>query len=188
MLSGLILAGGQSSRMGRDKAGLELPDGRTLVERQTSVLRDAGVERIFVSVQPASDWQWPELTRVHDKHANAGPLAGIAAGLQAAPPGLLLVLAVDMAGIEPAHLRRLVELAAPGCGVVPVVAGQIEPLAAIYPTALSGSAEAMLVSGRRAVHAWATAEAAAGRIRLWTAPNDWAAAFRSWNAPADLPG
>ncbi len=186
MLSGLILAGGRSSRMGRDKAGLVLADGATLLERQAGVLRATGAVAIMASVKPGGESPLSGVKWVHDAVADGGPLAGIAAGLRAAAPGLVVLLAVDMPAVEAAHLRRLVELASPDRGVVPVVAGQLEPLAAVYPAALAASAEAALAAGNRAVHAWARTEAAQGRLLLWAAPADWSGAFRSWNTPGDV--
>lgn len=185
MLSGLILAGGRSSRMGRDKAALTLPDGRTLLQRQADVLRAAGVGSLFVSVRPGSETHLPGATSVPDGAPDAGPLAGIAAGLRAAPPGLVLVLAVDMAEMPAAHLRHLVTLATPDRGVVPVLAGRCEPLAAVYPTALAGSAAAAVAAGQLAVHRWVSSEAE--RLRLWEAPAGWAGALHSWNTATDLP-
>lgn len=187
MLSGLILAGGRSSRMGRDKAMLKLPDGRTLLQRQADVLREAGAKTILISIKPGTETGVPNAIPVHDAIADAGPLAGIAAGLRVAPAGMVLVLAVDMPGIEAAHWRQLVASAANGQGVVPALAGQIEPLVGMYPAALADSAERALKAGRLAVHAWVREEVTAGNLRLWEAPADWAGALRSWNTAADLP-
>lgn len=185
MLSGLILAGGRSSRMGRDKAALKLPDGRTLLQRQADILCATGVTSLFVSVRPGSETHLPGATLVPDRALDAGPLAGIAAGLRAAPPGLVLVLAVDMAEMQSAHLRQLVGMATPRRGVVPVLGGQCEPLAAIYPSALAGSAEAAVAAGQLAVHRWVRSEA--DHLLLWETPAEWAGVLHSWNTVADLP-
>jgi molybdenum cofactor guanylyltransferase len=187
MLSGLILAGGKSSRMGRDKAALTLPDGRTLLQRQADILRAAGATTVLASVRPDNAVAIPDVILVHDAVMDAGPIAGIAAGLHAAPAGLLLVLAVDMPAVQAAHLRQLVELARPGRGVVPMQAGQCEPLAAIYPTVLADSAEKTSRSWRRAVHGWVEREVALDRLLLWETPSEWTGALRSWNTEADLP-
>lgn len=187
MLSGLILAGGRSSRMGRDKAGLILPDGRTLLQRQAEVLREAGATTVLVSIRAGRETGLAGVQLVPDLMADAGPLAGIAAGLRAAPAGLVLVLAVDMPLVQAGHLRELVELATAERGVVPVQAGQCEPLAAVYPAILAASAEAALAGGRRSVQQWAREEVAQGRLRLWETPAEWAGVLRSWNTPADVP-
>lgn len=187
MLSGLILAGGRSSRMGRDKAGLVLPDGRTLLQRQAEVLRAAGAEMLFASVRPGTVGLPGEVSAVFDSVSDAGPLAGVAAGLRAAPAGRVIVLAVDMPEIEAEHLRTLVELSTATGGVVPTLNGQIEPLVAVYPSSLVASAEAAVAGARRAVQAWVRDEVEQGHLRLWEAPATWAKALRSWNKPEDLP-
>ncbi len=187
MLSGLILAGGRSVRMGRDKARLVLPDGRTLWQRQTDILREAGITNVLVSVAFGSDFKLPGVTLVADLRPDAGPLAGIAAGLRAAAEGLVLVLAVDMPEIQAEHLQQLLNLSTGSCGVVPVRDGRCEPLVAVYPAALADSAEVALATGQRAVHQWVRREAGRGRLRLWEAPAGWAEALRSWNTAADLP-
>lgn len=187
MLSGLVLAGGESTRMGRAKAALTLADGRTLLQRQVGVLRAAGATTVQVSIGSGSGFMVEGATPVADHVAHAGPLAGIAAGLRAAPAGLVLVLAVDMPAITEVHLRQLLERTRSARGVVPMLAGQCEPLAAIYPSALAASAEAWLACGRRAVHTWAEDEAGKGNLLLWDTPPDWSDAFRNWNAPDDLP-
>ncbi len=186
MLSGLVLAGGQSTRMGRDKAALKLPDGRTLLQRQVDLVRAAGAGSVLVSVQAGSEFTGEGVRVVVDGLPDAGPLAGIAAGLSAAPAGLVLVLAVDMPAITAAHLQMLLALATPARGVVPVFDGQIEPLVAVYPSTLAASAEARLAAGQRAVHGWVRSEAAGGNMLLWDAPPDWAGALRSWNTPEDV--
>jgi molybdopterin-guanine dinucleotide biosynthesis protein A len=187
MLSGLILAGGRSSRMGRDKAALTLPDGTTLLERQAALLRAVGATEIFASVRRERNYRLKEIKLVHDALPDAGPMAGLVAGLRATPSGLVAVLAVDMPAVQESHLRQLLALASPERGVVPVADGQCEPLAAIYPSALAASAEAALTGGLGSVHAWARGEAARGRLLLWDAPAEWAPLFKSWNTPADLP-
>jgi molybdenum cofactor guanylyltransferase len=188
MLSGLVLAGGRSSRMGREKAMLMLPDGRTLLQRQIDLLRAAGAESVNVSVGPGKDFSLAGVGSIPDALPEAGPLAGIAAGLRAAPAGLVLVLAVDMPSVEEKHLRQLLGLATASCGVVPVHGKICETLVAVYPTALAASAEAWLAGGQRAPHAWVRSEVAQGRLKLWEVPAAWAGALRSWNTPGDLPG
>lgn len=173
--------------MGRDKAGLILPDGRALLQRQADVLREAGVTSLLVSVRSGTRLELADATPVQDTISDAGPLAGIAAGLRTAAEGLVLVVAVDMPHVESAHLRQLLALASDGRGVVPVVAGNLEPLVAVYPASLAGAAESSLANGQRAVHAWVREQAGAGMIVLWSAPPEWPAVVRSWNAPSDLP-
>jgi len=186
MLTGLVLAGGASRRMGRDKARLPLPGWGTLLERQVAVLREAGATRVLVSTQRGRPYNVGDKL-VFDDLPDAGPLAGVAAGLREATAGLVLVLAVDMPGVGAGHFAELLCHARqePPCGVVPVRDRIIEPLTAIYPAVLAGSAEKALRAGQSSPRDWAKAEAARGNLLLWPAPSSWHTATRSWNTPAD---
>jgi hypothetical protein len=68
-----------------------------------------------------------------DRFPGAGPLAGIEAALDASTSPLLLVLAVDMPGMSADVLQQLIGQCAKTTGVIPLVDGIIEPLAAVYP-------------------------------------------------------
>jgi molybdopterin-guanine dinucleotide biosynthesis protein A len=98
MIVGLILAGGLSSRMGEDKALLEM-DGITLMDRTARALRAAGVDVVAVSGSRPGGIpdQWPL----------AGPVGGIASAAGFLPDGDLLVVPVDMPHLTPALLQRL---------------------------------------------------------------------------------
>ena len=87
MIGGLILAGGQSSRMGRDKASLII-DGITLLDRSARVLRAAGAELVAVSGSRPGG--------IPDRFEAAGPLGGLASAVPFLPDGRWLVVPVDM--------------------------------------------------------------------------------------------
>ena len=87
-VTGLVLAGGRSSRMGTNKALLQL-NGETLLERAGRKLSAAGCKKILVS------GDYPGYDCVKDE-GFLGPLAGISAGLQACETARMLVLPVDM--------------------------------------------------------------------------------------------
>ncbi|MDN5863675.1 MAG: molybdenum cofactor guanylyltransferase [Gammaproteobacteria bacterium] len=98
---GVVLAGGQSRRMGRDKALLAWR-GRPLIEHQIALLRDAGVADVQISGYR------PGYGGIDDLRTQAGPLAGLA-GVAAAlrDETELLVVPVDMPRLQPALLHRL---------------------------------------------------------------------------------
>lgn len=98
MILGLVLAGGLSSRMGEDKALLRI-GGRTLLERTTEVLRDAGATRVAIS--GARDGGIP------DRWPQTGPVGGIASAALVLPDGEWLVVPVDMPRLGPDVLRPL---------------------------------------------------------------------------------
>jgi molybdenum cofactor guanylyltransferase len=106
---GVVLAGGQSSRMGRDKALLPW-QGRPLIEHQIAVLKAAGVDAVRVSGQR------PDYEGIADPVAQAGPLGGIAGVAAACDDAELLIIPVDMPRLRPDLLQRLLATATPsGC-------------------------------------------------------------------------
>jgi molybdopterin-guanine dinucleotide biosynthesis protein A len=128
-----MFAGGESRRMGRDKATL-LFDGEPLWSRQLRTLRELQTETIFISARTRPAWCPPEIETVLDESPSRGPLSGLAAALNSIQTTHLLALAVDMPLMDAAFLDGLSARARKGCGVVGVVAGgHYEPLAAIYP-------------------------------------------------------
>ena len=86
---GVVLAGGQSRRMGQDKAQLML-DGRSLLQRAVDLLQSIGVTDIVVSGE-RHGYRW-----VADSTPGGGPLAGLCSVMQRHQGERLLVLPVDM--------------------------------------------------------------------------------------------
>ena len=188
--SGAILAGGQSRRMGQDKALLTF--GReTLLERQAALLQRAGAGEILLASGPGQRFNLLENNglwrQVPDTVPDSGPLAGIAACLAAARASHLLVVAVDMPRLTPELLQELLGLGEPGCGVVPVIDGQFEPLAAIYPLGILPMAVERLAARQLALQPFAAAAVAAGRLKPWLVPPAKRGLFDNWNTPASLP-
>lgn len=135
-LSAVLLAAGQSSRMGREKALLLEADGRTWWERQRDVLTHAGAAEIFLSARPDQSWARAAAgfgAVVGDAVKDGGPLGGIVAALERATQPHLAVLAVDLPRMEPAWFDTLRADCAAGVGAVGRRGGFFEPLAAIYP-------------------------------------------------------
>ncbi len=130
-LSAVLLAGGESTRMGSDKAMLKW-HGRPLWTCQLEKLR-ALTSNIFVSTRSAVPWRPQDVKLVIDEAPSRGPLSGITASLAIMETDCLLVLAVDMPFITLSHLKNTCDQAKPGMGAVPFVNGKMEPLAAVYP-------------------------------------------------------
>ena len=127
-----MLAGGESRRMGRDKATLPWR-GRPLWEWQMEKLRALHPEMILLSVRSDVPWRPPDVEVIVDVPPSLGPLSGLAAALAAIKTDHLLVLAVDMPFMTTENLLTLCSLATEGIGVVPMIDGKAEPLGAIYP-------------------------------------------------------
>lgn len=137
-LGGLILAGGASTRMGRDKALLEA-DGVTLLDRARSLLVEAGCTRVLVAGRPDLEDGLPDLT------PGAGPArAACDALLAMADTGLELavVVPVDMPLLTPSALELLTAAAAAGAAAyerhpLPFCARlQAQPLEEIEPESM----------------------------------------------------
>ena len=188
--SAVILAGGKSSRMGRDKAWLEV--GRqTLLARQIQTAQAAGATEIFVSGRFGVAYPTFGGRVLEDKFQEAGPLAGIERALIAASEPLLLVLAVDMADLPGDFLKKLSANCRDGIGAVPLVKGMIEPLAAFYPRT-AGSLIQKILAGANPARSpgakhFAEQCVQAGLARFITVPPEAAGWFKSWNSPEDLP-
>ncbi|MGB9885458.1 MAG: molybdenum cofactor guanylyltransferase [Moorellales bacterium] len=129
-VSGLILAGGRSRRMGRPKALLRL-GGNSIIERVIAVAAAVVQEVLVVTNEPGA-YAGLGLPLVTDRVLGRGPLAGIHAGLMAATWDRALVLACDLPFLEPRLLQNLVEASFDFDAAVPIVRGYPEPLVAVY--------------------------------------------------------
>ncbi len=109
-LTGIVLAGGRSSRFGSDKLGVEI-DGRTLLERSVHALAAVATD-ILVVCAPTDDRPLPAaavpIRRVSDPEPFGGPLVGLRAGLDMAAEPIVVVAGGDMPAIRPAVLSLLV--------------------------------------------------------------------------------
>ena len=128
--SGIVLAGGRSSRMGRDKALLSV-DSETLIERTVKELRKS-VDEIIIASNNQCKYNIPDTLEVPDIFTDMGPLGGIHAGLLAANHPYAFVVAADMpffsADLAADFLKRCQGYDV----VVPFIKGKWEPLCAIY--------------------------------------------------------
>ena len=148
-LSGIVLAGGKSRRMGQDKAGLVL-GGKTLLQRQVDKLRALGIEDIMLS--GAGCPALPGVRVIPDELPGNGPLGGLHACLRCAKEDACLVLSVDAPLIPAAALAHLHQCHTGGVTVLRH--GTIEePLIGVYDRAVSNQIAALLNAGERSVRA-----------------------------------
>lgn len=124
----IILAGGESSRMGRDKANLRL-GAQTLLQEVAAILQPLFAE-IMVSVR--SHRHDIGLRQVSDDPAHHGPLGGLLAGMEAADTPWVFLVACDMPFIIPAVIHHLARLRDGHQAVVPRVHGHPQPMFAFY--------------------------------------------------------
>lgn len=158
-LAGVVLAGGESRRMGRDKATLTVAglfDGRTLVEHVVSMIGQRCDPAFVVA---AAGQSLPDLAAqvLRDEVPGQGPLPALGLGLGAAAGAgadHAFVCAVDMPNLTSELIDRLTESArASGADVVLPVAGRDHYLAAVYRTALAGTIAGLVAAGERRVGA-----------------------------------
>ncbi len=119
----VILSGGRSERMGRDKALLLTPSGKTVIE----VVSEAASSIAKCVIEVGGSYS--DFPRIPDKREHEGPLMGSLAGLRAISAmgnfdGIFL-LACDLPMIDPESLNSLVFLSR-GCTVVPIVSGRAQ--------------------------------------------------------------
>jgi molybdopterin-guanine dinucleotide biosynthesis protein A len=157
----LLLAGGSSRRMGRDKASLEW-HGSTLAFRLAGLLARVCAP-VVVVVAPRQ--RLPRLPSgielVEDEHVGEGPLEGLATGL-----GVLVervdrafAAAVDLPFLQPALVRAVCEAIGDAEAAVPQHDGHPQPLCACYRVHLAARARALLAAGERRASLLAPPEA-----------------------------
>ncbi len=184
-LAAVILAGGESRRMGQDKAWLHF-GGLPLIVRALATVRAAGIEEVFISSRIGIDYSALKCPVLFDRQAGCGPLGGIERALEAVAAPLLLVLAVDLPRMNAAFVRMLAGRADLSTGVVPKLRGQLEPLAAIYPKRCGPIARDCLRRGRRAARDFAIACLRERAVRTFTVSRENATCFENWNTSSDV--
>ncbi len=182
-LAAVLLAGGESRRMGRDKATLVI-DGLPLWQRQIAILSQLSPV-LFVSARERPAWLPVEARFIADPPPARGPLGGLAAALGAMPGTHLLALAVDMPAMSAAHLATLWGAASPGSGVLPWLGDHAEPLPAIYPAEAQSIAIGLLASGDVSLNTFTQALLAAGRMTKHTIAATDANLYANLNTPDD---
>ncbi len=186
--SAILLAGGASQRMGRDKRLLPWDtdnDGRDRSLLQAVTARLAGISTDVIVV--TNDEPAVRGTRiVRDAFPGAGSLGGIYSGVLAANHERSFVAGADMPFLDLALVRHLVDRLGKADAVVPIVSGRPEPLHAVYRRSVLGGAKALIKAGRFKI-----AELFEGRAIAWVhetelrAIDPKLASFRNLNTPAD---
>jgi len=149
-LTAFVLAGGQSSRMGTDKAFIEL-EGHTLLSRMLALARTVASD---VRILGDEKKFGPYGDVVEDEFPNHGPLGGIHAALRVSASDLNLILAVDMPFVEVRFLQCLVHEATRSDGAVVTLAraaGGWQPLCAVYRKPFADLAEQALRQGKNKI-------------------------------------
>ncbi|MFO1442160.1 molybdenum cofactor guanylyltransferase [Bacillus sp. Bva_UNVM-123] len=128
--TGIINAGGKSSRMGTNKALLKIGE-KTVIEQIADELKKV-VSSIIIVTNTPSEYEFLGLPIVEDKWKGMGPLAGIHAGLNATKTDKNLVVACDMPFISSELGAVLLNYLHDYQAAVPQISGQLHPLFAAY--------------------------------------------------------
>jgi len=184
-LTGLLLAGGESRRMGRDKATMEW-DGEPLWRRQLELLRGLSPDKVFVSVRSEPGWVPDDVEALVDDPPSRGPLSGLTKALATMQTTHLIALAVDMPFITSDEIRDLWRHAEAGSGVVPMIGERAEPLTAVYPAEAAADFQAALTGSDFSLQPIVRALAEVGKVKLWSVSEKRANLYRSVNEPGHI--
>lgn len=188
-MNAFVLAGGQSTRMGRDKALLEWA-GKPLVAHALEKLRAIGYAPRIVGTRPDLAAFAPVIP---DAYPHAGPLGGIASSLAVTDSEQNLFLPVDLPVLPLTFLLWLVRRAetTQALATVPRLQGLPQPLCAVYSRALLPHLQAALAEGdakvMRAVERAGVIDSfdveSIAAAESWFSPHRW---FDNLNTPADF--
>ena len=182
----VLLAGGKSTRMGTDKAGV-LIQGEPLWRRQIATLRALGPDEIFVSGRDGGPYAEEGLEILKDLYIERGPLGGLEAALFRTMKPYLVVLAIDLPEMRADFLARLVELAiSRRRSVVPQDGENFEPLAAVYSGAICGVVLECLCHGDYSLQNFIRRALDLDLVLPYPLSSEDEPLFRNVNTPGDL--
>jgi molybdopterin-guanine dinucleotide biosynthesis protein A len=145
--SGIVLAGGQSKRLGVDKALLVF-GGRTLLEIAVERLKELTPD-VVVACGAGTRPGWPVVAsrNIVDRVPGRGPLAGLDAGLRIIANEAAVVVACDMPFLDSALLRHLGGRLGNHLAAVPMIGGRYQALHAVYSRRCLPRVEELLLQG-----------------------------------------
>lgn len=186
-VTGVLLAGGKSRRMGQDKRFLPVGE-ESLYARSLAVLRSI-FERVVVVIAQDSPAIESDLPVIRDLIPNCGSLGGLYTGLKQADTQWIFAVACDMPFLDPGTIRHFIELKGKGDLVMAKLDSGLQPMHAIYHRVCLPIMERLLQAKEFKIHR--LADDPALRVRLVTS-NELAVldpegrSFYNINTPADL--
>lgn len=145
-ITGVILAGGRSRRLGEDKALLPI-GGRPAIARAAALLADI-FEHTLLSVAAPTDYPFLALPRSVDRFPGSGPLGGLHAALLDAPTSRIFAATCDMPLMSAEMIRYYIAAAADVPMVIARAGGRLQLLPGLYAGSLVPLLEEMLSSRR----------------------------------------
>ena len=189
-VSAIVLAGGRSSRFGRDKLSEPL-DGRSLLEHSIAAVRPLSNEVLVITAPLGAPTVDDDVRVVHDSAPFGGPLLGLAAGLAAASEGIVLVIAGDMPEVEPGVIGLLLDALDDASVEVAVLAegDRLQPLPMVLRRDPARAAlERLVDAGERRLGAITDAiPRAVIAEAVWRELDPEGRTLRDIDTPADLP-
>jgi len=146
-VTGVIQAGGKSTRMGGQPKALLPLGGRRIIERAIDAVAPAVDDLLIVTNTPGL-YAFLGVPMVPDVYPDSGSLGGIYSGLKAATGESALTVACDMPFLDPDVARRLVARAGEADVVVPRLGDQLQTLHAVYAKTCLPHIEARLLAGQ----------------------------------------
>lgn len=184
MLTGAVLAGGQSRRYGRNKA-FEVFEGKRLIDRAVESLRSR-CDPVLLVANDLSLYLDVNATLVQDFIPRQGPLVGLYTALLFSPHDWVYVRATDMPVLVPDLLAMMLDLRGSFDIVVPVIGNDYEPLAALYHRrCIPAVAGAIERSQRRVVSFYKSVRVRTVSEKRWRAVDPSGISFANVNTPED---
>jgi molybdenum cofactor guanylyltransferase len=146
-MTGIILAGGKNSRMGTNKAFLEI-DGIRLIDKTINIYREIFSEIIIVTNDPLSYIEFTDAAIVTDIYKGKGPLGGIYTGLFYSKNDYAFISACDMPFLNKEFIIYLTEQADKFDIVVPQLSEGFQPLHAIYSQSCLSHIKKMMLADK----------------------------------------
>jgi molybdopterin-guanine dinucleotide biosynthesis protein A len=146
-VTGVIQAGGRSTRMGGEPKALLEVGGKRIIERVVAAV-GAVLHELLVVTNTPERYAFLGLPMVPDAFPEGGALGGIYTGVRAAAGGAAFTVACDMPFLHPALVRMVVERSGEADVVVPRTGTQLETLHALYGKACLRPMERCLRAGR----------------------------------------
>jgi molybdenum cofactor guanylyltransferase len=184
-ISAVLLAGGESRRMGKDKATL-LFRGKPLWQIQRELLRKLAPTELFVSARTDPPWRPADAQFVADDPPSRGPLSGLAASLAKTRTKHLLALAIDMPFMTEKYLTFLCSQIEPHRGVIAKIEDRFEPLAAIYPQEALANVQSALSGEDFSLQTVTGSLVAAGKLQVLPVESQERKLFLNLNELSDL--
>ena len=128
---GVVLNGGESSRMGESKGDLQFL-GRPLMETSLSALRESGASEIVVIGGGRPSWLQKDVAHIGDKYPGEGPIGGLITALTMSSEENVMVLSNDFMNIDGTTIQKILENANGSNVIVPVVGGHRQVLSALW--------------------------------------------------------